>query len=333
MPNHYKNIYISKEEFDALVGLNIPYEGFVIGVGYACLLHDALEPIQFEYVKKSIVSNNTFCIPFMTQCIDNSREAFTLSLGVSQQDSALPIEKVLNSDEGYLIIISNQGEILRKIEIEGKNIYIKVNKQAFDIIISKFLDVSDYYALLTLGALRNAELNTGYQSLIAEPQTYAIQITGKMRSGNDLLGDITVAFVLNFDDGTSIVLDSFEGVAGGYGNGAPENGNYVTSNYADRGPQSNWYNRGMTRDEIGFSFNLDPLFLTNRSLLRIHPDGNNEGTLGCIGLNGDKDELLRFRDKLRGYLKLQKGIPTKIYIIDNPNNANWGKKQVPNINE
>lgn len=117
------------------------------------------------------------------------------------------------------------------------------------------------------------------------------------------------------------------------GNGAPENGDYVTSNYADRGPLSNWYNRGMTHDEIGFSFNLDPQFKTNRSLLRIHPDGNNEGTLGCIGLSGDKNDLIRFRDKLRGYLKLQKGIPTKIYIMNNPNNANWGRKKTPNINE
>lgn len=333
MPNYYKNTYISKEEFDTLTRLNIPYEGFVIGVGYAYLLHDVLEPIQFEYMKKSIVSNSSFCTPFMTQYVDNSREAFTLSLGISQNDSVLPIEKALGSNEGYLVIISNQGEILRKIKLEGRNIYIKVNKQAFDIIISKYLDASDYYALLTLAVLRNAKLNTGYQSLIAEPQTYAIRITGKMRDGNDLLGDITIAFVLNFDDGTSIVLDSFEGVAGGYGNGAPENGNYITSNYADRGPQSSWYNRGMTRDEIGFSFNLEPLFSTNRSLLRIHPDGNNEGTLGCIGLSGDKDELLRFRNKLREYLKLQKGIPTNIYIIDNPNNANWGKKQIPNINE
>ena len=89
----------------------------------------------------------------------------------------------------------------------------------------------------------------------------------------------------------------------------------------------------MTHDEIGFSFNLDPQFKTNRSLLRIHPDGNNEGTLGCIGLSGDKNDLIRFRDKLRGYLKLQKGIPTKIYIMNNPNNANWGRKKTPNINE
>ena len=333
MLGRYKDVYINKEDFDALVGLGIPYEGFVIGVGYAYLLYDVLEPVQFEHMNSSVLSYNNFCVQFATQCIDNSREAFTLSLGMCQQDLISPIEQVLGSDEGYLIIISQCGEVLRKIKKEGKNIYIKVNRQAFDAIISKFSDTSDYYALLTLGALRNKERHTGYQTLIAEPQAYAIKITGEMREGNSLLGDVTIAFVLNFDDGTSIVLDSFKGVAGGYGNGAPENGDYVTSNYADRGPLSNWYNRGMTHDEIGFSFNLDPQFKTNRSLLRIHPDGNNEGTLGCIGLSGDKNDLIRFRDKLRGYLKLQKGIPTKIYIMNNPNNDNWGRKKTPNINE
>lgn len=48
---------------------------------------------------------------------------------------------------------------------------------------------------------------------------------------------------------------------------------------------------GMVREGFGFSFNLEPKFPTNRSLIRIHPDGNNPGTEGCIGVIGTRSEL------------------------------------------
>lgn len=48
---------------------------------------------------------------------------------------------------------------------------------------------------------------------------------------------------------------------------------------------------GMVRQGFGFSFNLEPKFPTNRSHIRIHPDGNNPGTEGCIGVMGTRSEL------------------------------------------
>jgi hypothetical protein len=48
---------------------------------------------------------------------------------------------------------------------------------------------------------------------------------------------------------------------------------------------------GMVRQGFGFSFNLEPKFPTNRSQIRIHPDGNNPGTQGCIGVMGTRSEL------------------------------------------
>jgi YD repeat-containing protein len=48
---------------------------------------------------------------------------------------------------------------------------------------------------------------------------------------------------------------------------------------------------GMIRQGFGFSFNLEPKFPTNRSHIRIHPDGNNPGTQGCIGVMGTRSEL------------------------------------------
>lgn len=71
---------------------------------------------------------------------------------------------------------------------------------------------------------------------------------------------------------------------------------------------------------MGFSFHLEPQFSTRRSDLRIHPDGNNLGTLGCVGLDGTKDELIQVRDKIREILRHQKSIDTIIQITGNPNN-------------
>jgi hypothetical protein len=59
----------------------------------------------------------------------------------------------------------------------------------------------------------------------------------------------------------------------------------------------------MVRDGVGFSVDLDPLFQTNRTLLRIHPDGNVPGTLGCIGITDP--------DVAGCYQALQRLLPTR----------------------
>src|SRR5690606_3274183 len=101
----------------------------------------------------------------------------------------------------------------------------------------------------------------------------------------------------------------------------------------DRSP-SGWYNKGMNRDGVGFSYNLNPQFSTGRSLLRIHPDGNNEGTLGCIGLSGNAQGLTDFRNTLNGYLNNGRtSLPVNINITNNPNNNGRSGRRIPNVNE
>ena len=67
--------------------------------------------------------------------------------------------------------------------------------------------------------------------------------------------------------------------AGPHGNGSLPAGPYRGRNLRVRN------NASMT-DRIGVSWSLDlePLFPTNRTLLRIHPDGNVPGSLGCIAV-------------------------------------------------
>src|SRR5581483_7434368 len=47
-------------------------------------------------------------------------------------------------------------------------------------------------------------------------------------------------------------------------------GHYLGTNFHKR-----YDNAGMVREGVGFSLNLNPLFYTNRTLLRMHPDGGN----------------------------------------------------------
>ncbi len=174
---------------------------------------------------------------------------------------------------------------------------------------------------------------TNKKMVYDEFSSASISVEGSMREGNDKLGDVTVTVRATFKSGASRVMDgSFAAVAGGFGNGAPENGNYTLDSYQNRGPDG-WYNAGMTNDGVGFSYNLNPTFSTGRTLLRMHPDGNKEGTLGCIGISGGASTLIELRKNVNLVLKYKTSVPTVISITGNPNNNGRSGNRIPNVNE
>jgi len=61
----------------------------------------------------------------------------------------------------------------------------------------------------------------------------------------------------------------------------------------------------------GFSLNLEPNFETDRTDLRIHPDGNAPGTAGCIGVGCDAARELE--NRLGDYFENNKSIPVEVY--------------------
>jgi hypothetical protein len=153
-----------------------------------------------------------------------------------------------------------------------------------------------------------------------------LTFTGNANSKNPKQSDGKLN-VIQVALGQEFVRASFDAVGGPWGNGSPENGQYNVGNLLDRGPNSKWPNDGMTKDGIGFSLNVDPLFKTGRSLLRIHPDGGKFfGTQGCIGLLSGKSGLIDFRDLMKSTLSRQSVIPLSIGIVNNPNNNGYGKK-------
>ncbi len=241
---------------------------------------------------------------------------------------------VIDPDGRDIIILSMGGGELRRITTDGPDRYIKVNQQAFNRASRGFTnDNQDYNTMLSVWSLRNQERNSNKTNLIAEQTGISMSVTGEIRENNNLIGDVEVSFQVDFDDQSTYTLDTYDGVAGGFGNGSPENGDYTVDTYRNREAGNGDYNRGMNRDGVGFSFNLDPTFDTGRSLLRIHPDGNNEGTLGCIGLSGNAQQLNSFRNRLNSYLDDYSSIPLNLNITNNPNNNGRNGNRIPNVNE
>jgi hypothetical protein len=94
--------------------------------------------------------------------------------------------------------------------------------------------------------------------------------------------------------------------SGGNGNGNLPNGDYkVTPHMWSRNTP------GMVVDGVGFSFALsdkyDPRVKSNRTALRIHPDGGSPGTHGCIGIVGNGATQKQFREDMRAELNRHGG--------------------------
>ena len=138
---------------------------------------------------------------------------------------------------------------------------------------------------------------------------YTIKVTGEME--NRLFGRGALVILDNNEEVLRISMN-----AGGFGSGAPQNGQYIANNFRGRTTS------GMHLHRVGFSLDLLPQFDTKRTLLRIHPDGNNPGTLGCIRVTRSREELLTLRNMFQEISKSQPSIPTHIEILNNPNISN-----------
>lgn len=88
--------------------------------------------------------------------------------------------------------------------------------------------------------------------------------------------------------------------------------------------------RAMVRDGVGFSIDLsdkwDPSLQRTRRLLRIHPDGGDPGTEGCVGILTKVKEC---RDLLaRHFPDLATRRSLEVIYVDSPNDmtlvTSWG---------
>jgi hypothetical protein len=87
----------------------------------------------------------------------------------------------------------------------------------------------------------------------------------------------------------------FKAISGKYGKGyLPEGVYHLTSCYELKPI------KGKTDAYMGKSFpwvaKLEPQFKTKRTGLLIHPDGNKEGTRGCIGIVKGEDDIACYNE-------------------------------------
>ncbi|MBE9829396.1 murein L,D-transpeptidase, partial [Campylobacter concisus] len=189
-----------------------------------------------------------------------------------------------------------------------------LNKENMDKFINSFNE-SKSLTRVDKGMWKDGDEGVGVD---VNNKIYDILIEGIMENGK--MGNGLLYLKENDDIILSIAM-----VAGGFGSGAPQNGEYTVDTYRDRRKDKD-YNPGMNIHGVGFSFNLNPQFKTERSLLRIHPDGNSKGTLGCIGVTGTQKELLEFEEIMKNLLKHEKSIHATINMKNNPNNSKPPKK-------
>jgi len=85
----------------------------------------------------------------------------------------------------------------------------------------------------------------------------------------------------------------FKAISGKYGKGYLPEGLYHLTSCYNLEPI-----KGETESYTGKSFpwiaKLEPQFKTKRTGLLIHPDGNKEGTMGCIGIAKGEDDIACF---------------------------------------
>jgi len=101
----------------------------------------------------------------------------------------------------------------------------------------------------------------------------------------------------NYSDGTSRRIDSWQTNMSYYGNGVLPNGAWTTGQTISPTGLS-----GFQMGNLDFGVPLNANFdLQGRSGFYIHPDGNNPGTLGCIGLNGTESRIQDFQFRYDRY--------------------------------
>lgn len=141
---NYRTTYIELDDFKVCCIQRYPYEGFVIGCGYAYVENIPLEMAILE--NSSYISN-----PIKVQQIDTSLLAIIKSLHLTPDDiqKKLVSEKgdmyVLNIPEGPLTIPKKDSEIIISTDESDTYFNIKVEVKSKDINETYNYDYNNYY--------------------------------------------------------------------------------------------------------------------------------------------------------------------------------------------
>ena len=106
---------------------------------------------------------------------------------------------------------------------------------------------------------------------------------------------------------------------------------YPTENdYVGTGIEGRPKGKGFDNHGVSYVLMINNFTLTttwNRGEFRVHPDGNNPGSAGCISLQSGKDGLLLFKSLMQNYTRTNGNIVISVDIQNN-SNVGWLKANV-----
>ncbi|MDT8412564.1 MAG: hypothetical protein RQ875_08900 [Vicingaceae bacterium] len=248
------------------------------------------------------------------------------------------------------------GKLLGTFNDEGPLRRIKIDEELFNGAVAsasgqvgrRVLQERDNFIanhIISTGVL--SEILTGTNSLIAfETGNYSLNFTGavlpknlitfpkKLSSNNadyGILGFMTLNTI--FDDGSSIPVETYNITSGPYENGPTPNNQYIVRYGKTVGidgiSRDNWVSStsepGMKLNSgaNGWKLRLPPF--NGRGGLLIHPDCNDRGTAGCIGVRESDGALLKLGNFFDNYIRVQRRtLIVNFQINGNPNYGNQG---------
>jgi hypothetical protein len=225
-----------------------------------------------------------------------------------------------NIETGELLgTINNEGAVKRvKISAGIYNAAIQ-NSKAKKVNLDDQSSANSFVNSITEAAMAlENSMSSFYMrevNLISFETSQSLSFAGSTNANNSGRADGQLNVITHFDDGSSMNIASYSAISGPYENGAAPNGDYTVDNGRARND-----NPGMIRDGVGFSFDMTPNFPTQRNHLRIHPDGNNAGTQGCVGVRENNQRLREFYGVVSGYVNSHGNMPMNISVNGNPNN-------------
>jgi YD repeat-containing protein len=200
------------------------------------------------------------------------------------------------------------GELNKAMGIKGK---FENQAQRNEFVLSLNTALDKLEASGKFGDLISRE--TGVQNL-----TFTGSFSNKTHLASGILSLNSI-----FDNGSLLSINQWDALSGTVGRGGkilhplPNRNDYIGTGIEGRP-------KGKGFDKFGVSYvlmiNDFPVTSTwNRGLFRVHPDGNNPGSAGCIALQSGKDGLLLFKSLMQNYTRNHGNINIIVNISNNPN--------------
>jgi len=238
---------------------------------------------------------------------------------------------------------SMKGKFLGGINNDGGLNRVKVNENIWNKVggqLSQRMSIkgnfenqqqrNEYVSALNSG-LDALESTGKYGDLISrETGVQNLNFTGSYNDKTHLASG-TLSLNSVFDNGSSLSINQWQALSGTVGKGGkilyplPNRYDYVGTGIEVR-PKG----KGFDKHGVSYVLMINNFTFTttwNRGEFRVHPDGNNPGSAGCIALQSGKDGLLLFKSLMQNYTRTHGNIGISVDIQNNPN-IGWLKENV-----